>query len=710
MIFLFIYFLSATATIEQIPDFTINQLFTNLDKKSVPLYYCKGWTAGIPWKLPPPISCPLIPTDKPSEVVDITVWWADITHQTIPGYECFMERQQIRTWSNFIGATDRNFKKSKHAISEKECRDMVRTQVSPMIPEIQKSLPIVRLSDGFFGTTQVLVEKYYWLYSYQHTVTNFYMIAISISASDSDDYIMTTSKIIDRCRLQKGVCDTETGVLVWSPGDMKVCRLKEGETTACLLTQDRMSCPSLEMSITKIESKLVCGMKMGGSKQGILFSQNNYSVNSEIVLTSEARIKVKERIRLRRDAGAEIEKEARVPAIIPGLISMSDKVPKQQMMPGSQINAKLLYMYQIVESNYHFGIQTIHSQVCKAHQSHLQLLRMLAAGGQPSTLVRTLMHNPGYRATKNGDLLEIYKCQEIIDYMLLPQTECTLEWPVEFVSGTEKKIGYLTGITHEIMDTPTYVPCPAPNYYFEYGNYTVHLTNRSIIETFPILPSSYDDVSMKRMPELSFGSPGIYLVDEISGADTIAGLMKNMNKQTRIDQIINARVRGDQLTPEQMYSMQVLKEYLVSPFQNSLATICIIGLFLIIGFVLIKFCYRKKHLISGRFRNRFRSRSNYLTRRRTNDDIEADYISLQGFAPEEHVNSVSVKKLKRLVRGPIPKPRPKMTIRDQSSKSVQTDDSFHPLSPKLIHRDAYIPVPPSTLTVYPTDELKKLEV
>jgi hypothetical protein len=499
------------------------------------------------------------------------------------------------------------------------------------------------------------------------------LVAITISVSDTDDYIMTTAKITDRCRLEKGVCDTENGVLIWSPGDVKVCRLKEGQTTSCLFTADRISCPSIEMVITKITTINVCGLRLGRSVQGILFSQFNQSVNNEIALTSEYKIKIHEKIRLRREMGIE-EMNASASGLNP--IQNDDKPPLPELMPTSQINAKLLFLYDTVNNNYQAGIQTIHSQVCKAHQYHLQLLTLMAAGGQPSVLVRTLMRSPGYRATLNGDLLEIYKCHEITDYMLLPQTDCTLEWPIEFYSEMERKTGYLTGITHEIMDTPTPVQCPAPNYYFQYGNSTVHLTNRSIIESFPILPSAYDENSINNMPELSFDSPGVYSVEEISGTDTIVGLLKEVNRNSRIDSIIQSHTRGDHLTPEQKHSMQVLREFLIAPFQNSLATISLVAILLIMISFVIRFFYRKKHLIFKRLKDT--RRRNYF--QGNNLDEEADYVSLDTFEPVEPVKAMSIKKVKRLVRfrGPFPKPRPKSTARNMTSKSVQTEcDSYY---------------------------------
>jgi len=409
----------------------------------------------------------------------------------------------------------------------------------------------------------------------------------------------------------------------------------------------------------------------------------------------------------------DFENENSIPITVLGEVILAE-TPNQEnnqtIMPAPQINAKLLYLYQIVQDNYHFGIQILHSQVCKAHQSHLQLLRMMAAGGQPSVLVRTLMRSPGYKATTNGDLLEIYKCETITDYMFLPQTGCILEWPIEFYSGQERKSGYLTGITHEILDEPTPTICPAPNFYFEYGNVTVHLTNRTVVETFPTLPSSYDDVSMKKMPDLSFESPGIYTVEEISGTETITGLLKNLNRQSRIDAIIQAHIRGDELTSDQIFSMQVLREYLISPLKNSVAIICGVSVLLVLGFISIKFCYRNKQVISGRFNKRVRSKSNYKRRQSAKEDIEADYISLEEF--QEPVNAISLKRIKRLAltRAPKLKPRPKSALRNSCSKSIQTDDLLCPLSTKTVHTDVNIIVPAQNPSVYLTDELKKLDV
>jgi len=69
----------------------LNLFFSMQEHLENPLYLCRGNTHGILWQLPQPLECPLLPNVKESSVVDITLWWHDITQQTIKGYECWKE-------------------------------------------------------------------------------------------------------------------------------------------------------------------------------------------------------------------------------------------------------------------------------------------------------------------------------------------------------------------------------------------------------------------------------------------------------------------------------------------------------------------------------------------------------------------------------------------------------------------------------------------
>jgi len=678
LLILFSFCLTITA---EMTDNTIRELFTVLDTKTSPLYYCKSWTAGIPWRLPPPITCPLVSTEKPSKLVEITLWWTDITKHTLEGYECFKEREEINTFTNFFGTQYKDdYKKLRTPLSEKECKDMVKTHRTP------SNEPIERLKDGLFGTNHKLKIDFHWMSTYTSYITNYYMVSLQISVADSDDFIITNAKVTEQCKYRKGVCQTDFGILTWMPGDANLCRLREGETTLCLLTDDRLSCPTPELVIEKITAKNVCGLNLGSSAQGIFFSQFNNSVKNDIAFTADIRTRVKMNVRYKRDH--EVFKNG---TIIKG--ETNAELPK--MMPASQVNAKLSYLLEVVEKNFHWGIQMVHRDVCKAHQSHLELLRMLAAGGQPSVLIRTLMRSPSYRASSNGDLIQVFKCEEIYDYMLLPQSECILEWPVEFIKGTDRIKGYISGITHEIIDAPTFVACPAPIFYFEYGNATLHLTNRSVIEDIPILPSAYDESKIANMPELSFSSPGIYGVEEISGADTIVGLLKELNRLGRLESIIEAHSKGITLSPAQQQSVKLLREFLLTPFQNFLASICLGLITIFLASILFKFCYLNRNKIMSKMKNK----NSYRTTIRRRQP-EPDYVSLEMFEP---VNSISIDKIKRvkakrLARKPIIKPRPRyMYVKNVRSKQVQT-------SPNEITDTKF------TKEIYPTDELKKLQV
>lgn len=54
-------------------------LFDTLEPKSAPLYSCNSWIDGIKYRIPKKMDCPLVDTEKPSAIVNVTLWFEDIS-------------------------------------------------------------------------------------------------------------------------------------------------------------------------------------------------------------------------------------------------------------------------------------------------------------------------------------------------------------------------------------------------------------------------------------------------------------------------------------------------------------------------------------------------------------------------------------------------------------------------------------------------------
>ena len=131
--------------------------------------------------------------------------------------------------------------------------------------------------------------------------------------------------------------------------------------------------------------------------------------------------------------------------------------------PTAEINARFQYLYDLVRANVTYFLQALHSEVCQTNKMMLELLRIFAQGGSPSLLVRILLGHDHYRARLNRDVLSISQCDRIFNYMMMPRNECIIEWPVTYMEGHDKKTGFVTPLSHEIIENPTPTTCPAPN-------------------------------------------------------------------------------------------------------------------------------------------------------------------------------------------------------------------------------------------------------
>jgi hypothetical protein len=145
-------------------------------------------------------------------------------------------------------------------------------------------------------------------------------------------------------------------------------------------------------------------------------------------------------------------------------------------MPASQIQGQFTFLWDMVRSNLIFAVQMLHTSVCWNNQNLLDLLHSLAAGGSPSLLLQALLGENHYRASLSGDILSVFKCDIIHNYMFQPRTECQVEWPILFLHNHDQKEGFLIPLSHEMVDTATPTECPAGQFFFDSGSHVILLT------------------------------------------------------------------------------------------------------------------------------------------------------------------------------------------------------------------------------------------
>lgn len=256
------------------------------------------------------------------------------------------------------------------------------------------------------------------------------------------------------------------------------------------------------------------------------------------------------------------------------------------------INGQLQYLYDTIQQNSNYQIQTIHKETCRAHQIAMEMLRSMAETGMSSITVRALMADGTYRSVLRGDALSVYKCTEIYEYVFLPQVNCTKEYPVKYMYKHQQQQGYLQGLSHEITQTPTITNCPAPVFMYDIGYTVITLSNHSIpAQHLPYLPSPSEHNDPHYLPDISFNQQGIYTIKEMSQENTFLEMMKQIQKQARIDKMIDDKTKNYELTAAQLELASVLGNIIFNPyeayFRNTISMLIIL-LILYILYHLIK--------------------------------------------------------------------------------------------------------------------------
>jgi hypothetical protein len=479
--------------------------------------------------------------------------------------------------------------------------------------------------------------------------------------------IISSSKLTEPCKWQKGYCQTENGVLSWDAGGYNPCRLVKGERTKCLFSSNRMSCPALNIAITSISTLPSCGLQVGYSKQGMIYTQQNEEeVMTNLATTDELELTVNPK-KFKRE---------------------SVHIPKVKL--DTQLNAEFQFLYETLKDNLTFGIQMVHRETCRSHQVELEILRSLSEGGQASLMVRALLKDRRYRAKLTGDVISVYKCTEIFEYMMLQQENCTREWPVQFLFNYDLKVGWISGLSHEIMDEPTYVDCPAPSFIFDTGLVTIHLSNRSKTTNIPILPSPSEGIALTQLPDIAFSTPGIYSVEELTGQDTLLGIMKQMQRSNKIDKIINARINGQDLTPDLQQVNTVVRNMVMEPIRTLTLQIIGTSLTLLILYITCKLIHHFRFNLGRRFR--------WLV-----------FLPIVGnyFLKRDHSYVIIPQ---RNSRGPSLPPRTSFQPEIKQSEQVTSSDSSEETSEIDLNVNTIeLPTPYATAPTYPQRELHELK-
>lgn len=263
----------------------------------------------------------------------------------------------------------------------------------------------------------------------------------------------------------------------------------------------------------------------------------------------------------------------------------------------AQVNARLQYLFNIVNSNIEYAIQLVHSSTCLAQQTTLNLLRALAESS-PGILIRTLLSDGRYTGQLSGDTLMISKCIPIHQYVFMMPNEstCTVEFPVKYIYNNQQYEGWMKPLSHEIVSEPELTACPRQNFYFDTGDDVILLNNKTNVNAhIPILQMPNDKDEKRKQVEIAFTSTGHVNLNQFDKSNDFYKFLKQTTSPNKIDAILRKHYMGSPLTPQQMEISQTLRKLTLDPIKEmvakGMAIIAIIIVFIIMIKILI--CFRK---------------------------------------------------------------------------------------------------------------------
>jgi len=153
----------------------IDMYFRTMDAKPVPVYLCDD-VESFAYRMPAPVSCPLLELDKPSKVVKLTFYYTNPDMATLTAYHCSSIMTYVRKSHFFFGAYSESTIETPMPVTASECLNMLRKNLSP------KDDPMYRIEDNSFRTKLSSDLEYDLPKTKELFVQNYYFTKMTISA------------------------------------------------------------------------------------------------------------------------------------------------------------------------------------------------------------------------------------------------------------------------------------------------------------------------------------------------------------------------------------------------------------------------------------------------------------------------------------------------------------------------------------------------
>jgi hypothetical protein len=320
--------------------------FSSLTAKETPLWVCEGFTEGVLYRIPPIKRCKLLNNPLNSSAINITIWWEDIMNQEIDAHECIALLSPVHCfWAHYRGCVYTYLPDVTLPMTLEECKQMVETNVAPDGTKLE------RIREGYWGTDDNRLPAGSYFSVDKLDRKNYYVRELKVVINNFDNTVMTLASVLETCHGGDGHCQTSEGYLIWPPEQHHQCRLKEGQTTRCLWTDDVISCPEISFSLTDIAIQSICDHKITMSSEGVYFTpvEPQNGIFSEAMTTQEAREKVMKG-RVRRE---------------------------QSFITATEYNTRTRFILEMIEEQLDGEIQILHQEMCRMATLRLEVLHNL---------------------------------------------------------------------------------------------------------------------------------------------------------------------------------------------------------------------------------------------------------------------------------------------------------------------------------------------
>jgi hypothetical protein len=205
--------------------------------------------------------CPI--SIRNAYIVKVSFWSNVLNKSTFPAFKCSRFEEIWNRKYHETKPVQWNVQTKESTLSYEACEYMAKYHTSP------SQQPLFQINATHFNTNDKMQLNHSMLYAstnWNHTILNYHLQFINISVNQNSGLIESLdAPAMEICTFSDHVCHDNNKTVIWNVQSNNTCLFQEHIDNQCFLTESRLTCPSIGITVSEHEEVLSpkCGTDLG---------------------------------------------------------------------------------------------------------------------------------------------------------------------------------------------------------------------------------------------------------------------------------------------------------------------------------------------------------------------------------------------------------------------------------------------------------------